>query len=552
MHLNSFDEVKKITESLIRTPSIVGAPGQETACAKKIYEYYVQLPYFQKNPKQLYLLKTVDDAVERHSTVAYVKGTKGTSRKTVILMGHIDTVGVDDYKPDPSIAFDPDRIPEYLLNMEGLDPQVKKDIESGEFMFGRGSLDMKSGVACQMYVVKYFSEHTDELDGNLLAIAHCDEEDMSHGILTGLLDLKRLKEEEGFEYIASINSDYCTPYYEGDENRYIYFGAVGKLLPSFYVVGRETHVGNPYGGLDPNMIVAEITRKMELNTDLCDESHGEITLPPVSLKQSDFKELYTVQTAGEAYSYYNFFTHSMSPKDVMEKVKVIAEEACEEVIRRINESYRDYCSKTGFEYKELPWKMRVYTYQEFYNELKSIHGDAFETHIKNFSKQLNQEQPLMDLRKFSVKVIQEAWKWSIDKSPATIIYFSSSYCPRVEVTGKDENEKRLISAVEEAIKQEQNHCSNNIVKKWFFPYISDASFMAVCDDESALVALEKNMPAWGDKYTHKVKDILEINVPVVNIGSHGQDGHKYTERVHQRYTFENVTNMIYNTVKALL
>jgi arginine utilization protein RocB len=196
--------------------------------------------------------------------------------------------------------------------------------------------------------------------------------------------------------------------------------------------------------------------------------------------------------------------------------------------------------------------MRVYTYQEFYNELKSIHGDAFETHIKNFSKQLNQEQPLMDLRKFSVKVIQEAWKWSIDKSPATIIYFSSSYCPRVEVTGKDENEKRLISAVEEAIKQEQNHCSNNIVKKWFFPYISDASFMAVCDDESALVALEKNMPAWGDKYTHKVKDILEINVPVVNIGSHGQDGHKYTERVHQRYTFENVTNMIYNTVKALL
>ena len=132
-------------------------------------------------------------------------------------MGHIDTVGVDDYKPDPSIAFDPDRIPEYLLNMEGLDPQVKKDIESGEFMFGRGSLDMKSGVASQMYVVKYYSEHTDELDGNLLAIAHCDEEDMSHGILTGLLDLKRLKEEEGFEYIASINSDYCTPYYEGDE-----------------------------------------------------------------------------------------------------------------------------------------------------------------------------------------------------------------------------------------------------------------------------------------------------------------------------------------------
>ncbi|HWQ79992.1 MAG TPA: M20/M25/M40 family metallo-hydrolase [Anaerovoracaceae bacterium] len=552
MRLDSFEEVKKITESLIRIPSVVGAAGQETACAEKVYEYYAELPYFQKNPKQLYLLKTEDDAMDRHSAVAYVRGTKGSSRKTVILMGHIDTVGVDDFTPDSTIAFDPERIPEHLLKTEAIDPQVKADIESGEFLFGRGALDMKSGVACQMYVVKYFSEHPEELDGNLLAIAHCDEEDMSHGILTGLIDFKRLKAEEGFEYIASINSDYCTPYFEGDENRYIYFGAVGKLLPSFYIVGRETHVGQPYGGLDPNLIAAEITHRIELNTGLCDESHGEITMPPVSLKQADRKELYTVQTAGAAYCYYNFFTHSMSPKDVMEKVKTIAEEAFEAVIGRINASWREYCGKANFQYRELPWKARVLTYQEFYEELKGIHGDGFEAHIREFSHRLNQEQPLMDLRNFSVRIIEEAWKWSSDKNPAVILYFSSSYCPRVEVTGKDEKERRLISAVDEAVGREQPCCRNTIIKKWFFPYISDASFMAVCDDEEALAALEKNMPAWGEKYTHKVKDILEINVPVVNIGSHGQDGHKYTERVHQRYTFENVTNMIYNTVRELL
>ena len=40
-------------------------------------------------------------------------------------------------------------------------------------------------------------------------------------------------------YIAAINADYSTPYHEKDENRYIYFGTIGKLLPSFYGLDRE-------------------------------------------------------------------------------------------------------------------------------------------------------------------------------------------------------------------------------------------------------------------------------------------------------------------------
>ncbi len=38
---------------------------------------------------------------------------------------------------------------------------------------------MKSGVAGHMYLIKYFSEHPEELDGNIIAIAECDEEDNS-------------------------------------------------------------------------------------------------------------------------------------------------------------------------------------------------------------------------------------------------------------------------------------------------------------------------------------------------------------------------------------
>ena len=551
MYLNCFEEVKKITKELVKVPSIVKSKGGETACAKKIYDYYMSLPYFQKHPDRVMLVQTVNDEIERHSVIAIVKGTKGDSKKTLLLMGHIDTVGVDDFGTIKEYAFNPDELPQLLRKMD-LSEEINRDIDSGEYMFGRGALDMKAGVAGHMYLIKYFSEHPKELNGTIIARAECDEEDNSHGVLTSLKVLKELKEKEGLEYIACINADYSTPYHEKDQNRYIYFGAIGKVLPSFYVTGKETHVGQAFGGLDPNLLVAELTRQIELNTDLCDEAQGEVTVPPISLKQADFKVGYTVQTALAAYAYYNFFTHSMSPKDVMEKVKEKAEIAFDNVIKYTNESYKKYCEMGGHTYTELPWKKRVYTWDEFYTELEKIYGDKFTSHICNFAKEMNEKDPAMDLREFSVKVVEEAWKWAKDKSPAIIIYFSSTFLARIEMTGKTEKEKALLDSVNESIEYVQKYSDKPIVTKMFYPYISDASFMAVSDDMEGLKALESNMPAWGTKYFYNVDDVLAINVPVVNIGTFGKDGHKFTERVHMKYTFENIPNITYNTIKKLL
>lgn len=550
MYLNCLEEVKKITKDLVKVPSMVKTDG-ETKCAQEIYDYYEAIPYFKENPEKLQMIQTVDDEIERHIVISHVKGTKGNSNKALILMGHLDTVGVDDFGTIKEYAFDPDKLPEVLRKLD-LDEELNKDIDSGEYMFGRGALDMKSGVAGQMYLMKYFSEHTEELNGHLIALAACDEEDNSHGVLTGLKVLKEMKEKESLEYIACINADYSTPYHEEDENRYVYFGTIGKLLPSFYVVGKETHVGQAFGGLNPNLIVAELTRLIELNPELCDEAFGEVTIPPMSLKQADFKEGYTVQTPIAAYSYYNFFTHSMSPKDVMEKIKEKAEEAFDNIIEYTNESYKKYCEMGKHIYTKLPWEKRIYTWDEFYNELVNIHGDNFKTHIHDFSEELNNDHPAMDLREFSAKVIEEAWKWAEDKSPAIIIYYSSTFSARIEVTGKDEKETNLLESVKESIDKVQRYSDKPIVTKMFYPYISDSSFMTISDDLEELEALENNMPAWGSKYIYDVDDILAINVPVVNIGTFGKDGHKMTERVHMKHTFENIPNITFNTIKKLL
>lgn len=552
MKFNSFDEVKRLTSEMVAIPSINKEPKGETEVAKYVRDYYLSLPYFKEHPDNVIMFQTKNDFVERHSTIAYVKGTKGSSNRTVILMGHIDTVGVDDFGTIREYAFKTEELPQKLKETFKLSQDVLDDIESGEFMFGRGALDMKSGVAGHMYLLKYFSEHPEELDGNLVTIAECDEEDNSKGIITAIDVLLDLKKKEGFEYIACVNADYSTNYNPGDENRYIYYGSIGKLLPCFCAFGKESHVGSAFSALDPNLLIAEITRKMSLNANLCDVAQGEVTIPPISLKQMDTKGPYTVQTALTAFSYFNFFTHGWDPRKVIEKSKEVAVEAFDDVIAYLNEQYKKFCELSEVKFTELPWKTRVYTWQEFNSYMEGLYGEPYKKAIADFTKKLHEENPELDLRLFGLRVAEEAWKWCEDKSPAVIVFFGSVFSARIEMTGRTEKEKALLDAVEEGIEVVRPDAKRQIKTRMFYPYISDSSFMAVCDDTLAYEALEKNMPQWGVKYSHPVDKIKEIDVPVVNIGTFGRDGHMLTERVDMQQTFQNVPNITYETITRLL
>ena len=552
MKLDCYEEVRRLTSDLVAIPSINKEPGGESAAARYVYDYYMKLPYFRENPHQAMYFQTENDFVERHSAMAYVKGTKGTSNRTVILIGHIDTVGVDDFGTIRDYAFRTEELPEKLKETFALPDDVLADIASGDFMFGRGALDMKSGVAGHMYLIRYFSQHPEELDGNLVQIAECDEEDNSHGIITAVDRLLELKKTEGFSYIACINADYSTNYMPGDENRYIYYGSIGKLLPCFAAFGKESHVGSAFKAFDPNLLIAEVTKRMSLNTELCDVAQGEVTIPPISLKQADTKVGYTVQTALTAFSYYNFFTHGMSPDTVLEKSKKIGTEAFDEVIAYLNEHYRKYCELSRVAYTPLPWKTRVYTWKEFYEEAAARHGQPFRDAIRAFAEKLQKEQPSMDLRYYSLAVVEEVWKWYEDKSPALVLFFGSIFSARIEMTGRTEKEKRLLDAVEKAVKTVGPEAQRQIKTRMFYPYISDSSFMALCDTRESFNAVAENMPSWKVKYYHDVDKIMEINVPVVNIGSFGRDGHMLTERVDMLQTFRNVPNIAYEAITDLL
>lgn len=547
--LSCKDEVSSLTKQLVNIESIVNTDG-EKKFAIELHNLISSFPYFTKNPSHLSLTQTRNDSKERYNVLAFVKGTKGTSNKTVILIGHMDTVGIDDFNQLSQFATRPDEIVEEFKK-ETLSPLVREHAESGEWMFGRGSLDMKSGLASNIYLLKYYSEHPEELDGNLVLVSECDEEDSSHGILSALKDLKAWKEEHYFNYIGAINSDFVSPRYEGDENRYIYKGTVGKLLPSFFITGAETHVGSCFEGLDPNFLAAELTRHIDYNPDLCDEAFGEIPAPPVSLKQTDLKPSYTVQTALSAYVYYNFFVHSWSPKDVLERLKVEATIAFQNALDLYTERYKKYCEMSGETYKETVWTPRVFTYEEMNQLLVGVHGDAYASHMESFKKQLLLDVSL-DTRMYSARVVEEAWKWMPDKKPAMIVFYSSVYSPRIALSGETEDERNLIDALDAAVAAVQPEYEQPIVIRNFFPYISDMSFVALNDDEEGISAVIENNPSWGDKHYVEFQDIRDINVPVINIGPYGYDAHKKYERLEIKFSLEIVPNLTNEVIRRLI
>ncbi|MFD1927442.1 M20/M25/M40 family metallo-hydrolase [Sporosarcina siberiensis] len=543
------EEVFALTKKLVQTNSVVNLGG-EIEMSQVVHDWIKKLPYFKKNPTFVRYQQTIDDDIERYNVIAFVKGTKEPSDKTVLLMGHMDTVGIEDFNHLKTHACNPDELMN-ALKLEPLPTIVTEHLESGEYLFGRGTLDMKSGVASNLYLLKYYSEHPEKLKGNLVVITECDEEDGSRGILSALKELITLREENGFDYIGAVNADFVTPRFDGDENRYIYKGTVGKLLPSFFITGEEVHVGTCFDGIDPNFIVAELTKQISYNPDLCNEAYGEVTVPPVSLKQTDLKPTYTVQTALSAFVYYNFFVHSWSPQDVLVMLKEQAEIAFQNALDEFKRKYEQYSKLSNQPVREITWKPRVYIYEELDALLTDEHGETYINHMKKFKEDLMAVKDL-DTRMFAARVVEEACKWMSDQQPVIILFYSSLYSPRIEVTGKDENEQNLLNALDEAIKQVQPAYEHPIVTKNFFPYISDASFMALSDDEDGIDAVMNNNPGWGTKHFVNYEDIRAINVPVINIGPYGYDGHKQYERTEIKFSHEIVPNLTHEVIQRLL
>ena len=490
-----------------------------------------------------------DDPYQRRNAHAFLRGQ---SSRTVILLGHIDTVDTKDYGPLEELALDP-------LALTAKQQQFLREdaalADAEDWLYGRGVADMKSGVAANIAVMRRLAElaRTAPLPLSVLLLATPDEENESAGVLQAVSFLQRLQAQYQLEYVGAINTDYTTALYPGDPHHYVYTGTVGKLLPSFLCIGRESHVGDPFKGVDANLLMAELIRDVSMNDELCDRVRGQITSPPVTLHATDLKAHYDVQLPFMAYFYLNVLTFNTDPQTLLTRLKSRTQHVLASLLAKLDETERRWMrASRDTNATELSSRSGVvYTYAELYEE--TIQQLGREHVVTELEQEWERWPATLDKRERSLHSVRRLWAISGKRGPAVVLYYAPPYYPHAEA---------VPCALQNAVHSvAQTHPEARLNVREYYPYLSDMSYLRL-DAGVNLAVLKANMPVWYERgddtmkragsYYLPLEAIQQLNIPVVNFGPYGRGVHQRDEGLAMSYSFGLLPQLLYETVLKLM
>ncbi len=545
-----YDEVRRYTIELVSIKSTSPGAG-ETQVAQAVLRL-LSAGGLEDAYTDIGLDALEDDPFGRHNAYAFVRGQRP---QTVILLGHIDTVGTEDYGRLEPFALDPEALDARRADLIAMTPGLADDLsdpDTGQdWMLGRGVNDMKSGVAVNIAITRHLAglARDGQLPLSLVLLATCDEENESAGVLQAVRFLLRLKQRYGLDYLGVINTDYTTSLFPGDPHRYAYTGTIGKLLPSFLVIGGEAHVGEPFHGLDANLLAAELIADLSMNDALCDVLGEQRTPPPVTLHATDLKTSYDVQLPFAAYFYLNVLTLTTTPGELLERLRQRAEAVLARVLARVDEAERRWSGGLSSQQRAGA----VLTYAEVLALAVSRHGEqAVQVALaEEWERSLTGPDGRMrDARERSLRQVQRLWRLSEQPGPLVILYFSPPYYPHL--TARAGIFQDAVEAVAGA------HPEQHLRVEACYPFLSDMSYLRL-DSSVDLSALTANMPLWQEPatpprpgaYRLPLDAIQALDVPFVNIGPYGRGVHQRGERVLMSYSFETLPRLICEIIDEL-
>ncbi|TQI68288.1 M20/M25/M40 family metallo-hydrolase [Clostridium sp. KNHs216] len=533
---------------LCGVPSVSETDG-EWKMAEKIAAMLKEIPYFHSRPHQVRLCPVPGDPCRRSFVCALLEGGI-KSEKTVVLLSHFDVVGVEEFGVLKGLAFDPVAYTHYLRTHPEvrLPEEAKRDLESGDYLFGRGTMDMKFGIAADLEMLRRAGEHLPDFEGNLLFLSVPDEEANSAGMLAAVELLLSMKKEKRLDYRCCLVSEPHFPKYPGDGGKYLYTGTVGKLLPAFYCVGRETHACEPFAGLNPNLLTSKIIERVDSNPELCDFAGGTHVPPPVCLKQADVKTAYSVQTPTAAYAYFNYMTLTQTPAQVMERMIHAAEDAFSAALEDIRNNAGKYARITGNPALLPSVEPKVVSFQELYDCCLKAHGQEFDRHMKEYIRKLQAENPGEDLRELSVAAVREAHTFYPYRGPMVIVFYAPPFYPHSDLPSPD---SRAVETAGYLVETARTQYGETLLTEPFFPGLSDMSYLGL-SARIDIFGLTKDFPVWGSGYQIPLETIAQLNIPFLNIGPHGRDAHQFTERLCLSYSFEKAVPLLWAAVRHLL
>ncbi|GAB4273536.1 MAG: M20/M25/M40 family metallo-hydrolase [Candidatus Rifleibacteriota bacterium] len=501
--------------------------------------------YFKRNPDHVGTRAIAGDPCHREIVWALVKGE---GDKTVILMHHHDAVDIEDYGKLRHLALRPDELKEELKKRKVSD-DVRADLNSDNWIFGRGTADMKSGAAIQLSLIDEFSEF-ENFSGNLLLISVPDEETLSKGMLFATELLDDLKKVYNLKYIFTINSE---PYFNNVKNKAImYEGSVGKIMPIIYVKGVKSHIGDPYNGINPSLILANIQSATELNVKLCDIVSGDATPPPIWVNLKDRKKAYDASIPDAATGYFNWLTFTRSPADIIRALKEICVQALEETMKKFEKSYLDYCFLTNDEPDVVNFEPRVIEFSELYRDALTMSGAKFKEDFETYQDEVNEllMKNSITLPEAGIRLMEFTADYADLDGPTVVVAISGPYYPHVSnCIMKDVPDYELHKIVNEISYEKFNV---NYISKAYFMGISDLSYASWAGEDSDVEVIRENSPGWDKIYHIPFDKLQKLKMPVVNIGPWGKDLHKTTERVFACDVYERIPYILKSLIIRIL
>lgn len=488
------------------------------------------LGYFQENPSRLALH---DADMGRQFLTALYKHPEAV--ETIVLISHFDTVNTEEYGDLEDYAYQPEELTEFLhARIDELPEDARQDLLSGEYLFGRGTMDMKMGLVMHMGLIEKAS--VEQWPINLLLLTVPDEEVNSAGMRAAVSKLLELKEEHALTYKLFLNGEPVFTQQPGDRNYYVYSGSIGKIMPSALFYGKETHVGEPLSGITASYIASFLTQHMEWNTKFQETVMGEMTPLPVTLQQKDLKLEYSAQTPYRAAALYNVFLMKRTAAEIMD----IFEGTAKEAARACNQAYTKVCTAQGV---EPVGEVRVLRYEHLLKHAIQKYGKEFVEIIKS-DIQANDQ---WDDREKSIRITDTLMIQCQELAPAMILLYAPPYYPPVNSSDCE----LITQCVDYVKKQGLDMFALPVNQIHYFNGICDLSYVNYNDDGEGWTTFVSNTPVWGDSYSIPFDGMKKLQAPVLNVGPFGKDAHKRTERLHMKSAFEEVPALVEGMIKMM-
>lgn len=524
---------QQLTEILCDLVSVesISLSDQEKIFPHRVKEKLLLIDYFQRHSELVEIHPTDDD---RSYLTALYRHPKAT--KTIVLISHFDVVNVEEYGDIRSLAFSPQQLTKVMAEQkDNLSDEVRRDIETGDYLFGRGSMDMKAGLVLHLSLLEKAT--TEEWPVNLLLLTVPDEEVNSVGMRKAVTKLLDIAKKHQLSYSLFLNSEPVFSQKPGDETFYVYSGSIGKIMPSALFCGKETHVGEPLGGINATWMASILTKKIEWNDKLVEEVSGQRTPLPTTLFQRDLKQDYSVQTPHRAAALYNVFIMERSAKEVMDIYLDITSEA----IQEMNDQLSEIFNREGLTGQQKD--IQLFTYEKLVQYAIRKFGHSY---VKRIISEISNAKKNNDDRELSIEIVDQLSSHCQELSPMVVLFFAPPYYPAVHSSSNKEVSE-LINRIRSFSK---NKFSLSIQSIPFYNGISDLSYLSYKETETKWEVYEKNTPVWGERYFIPFTEMSQLDAPVLNLGPFGKDAHKKTERLNTRNAFEQLPLLLEHLVKT--